>query len=275
MPAFVAPIDPAHWTLSTPEVAEVPATLRYAGRPAFVLRADSNSPESVAVPAPGILRQVVLSTPPEVGTVAVEVQVNPFAARTIATAIPFGLATFYFLFAAGSAVTPFDDGDAAAPGDPLATVTTVRILCVGQDRLARDPALWSAQILAAIPPADAGAWAPFAAAVAAQTAAGANPPVRLLDHRGAPRGNLTTVEIVSGTTTATAVMTDTDGGDLQRTVARMHAADPQTMPLAHVFDASGRATLRPQPPGNGDFQLARLEDAGQPDAVTEIGRAHV
>ena len=73
-------------------------------------------------------------------------------------------------------------------------------MCAGQDRLSRDPALWSAQIAAADP--DPG-WAAFAAVIAAQTASGPNPPVLVLDHTGAPLVDAD-VEITRGSQAATA-----------------------------------------------------------------------
>ena len=275
---FAAPFDPSGWSLTVPHALDVPfpdtGQLRYSGETAFVLQAQRTAPATVGVPAPAMLRQAVRSAAPEQGTVIIEVQVNPFALRAVAAAIPFGLPTFYFLFDAGTSVTPFTDGAAALPGDALASVTAVRILCVGQDRIARDPALWCAQILAAIAPPDQGSWPSFATAVKTQTASGGNPPVRLLDHRGAPQGAGTAVEIISGATTATATLTAADGGDLQRAVARTHAADPQTMPLTGVFDASGSATLRPAP-GSDDFQLARVDDAGPSGAPAGVGEITV
>jgi phosphatidylserine/phosphatidylglycerophosphate/cardiolipin synthase-like enzyme len=274
MPSFVGPIDPAGWSLDSSEVVTVPAPFRYAGRRAFALRAERGSAAPVVAPAPVVLRRVAPADPADPGSVAVEIQVRPFRIRDAATAIPFGLPTFYILFHSGSSVTQFTDDDAADAGDLLGTANAVKILCVGQNRVARDPALWSAEILAALPQTDRAGWQPFADAVAAQTAGGANPPVLLLDHRGAPLEEAA-VEIVSGATTATAVMTAADAGDLQRTVARMHAANPGTMPLASVFGAGGRATLRPQPSGTDDFQLALLEGATDPAASTGSGEIDV
>jgi phosphatidylserine/phosphatidylglycerophosphate/cardiolipin synthase-like enzyme len=274
MASFVAPIDPAGWTFTTPGAFSVPDPLRYGGLAALVLQAERAAPEPVAVPAPAVLRQLIVADPPDPGHIVVEVQVSPFGLRGVATALPFGLPTFYLVFPSGTTLAPFADGDAADPGDVLGSVASVKILCIGQDRVARDPALWSAEILAAIPAPDQSAWEPFAAAVAEQTAGGQSPPVLLLDHRGAPLEEAT-VEIVSGAETATAVMTTADAGDLQRTVARMHAADPGAMPLSSVLGAAGRATLRPQQSGAGDVQLALLENTGDPVASTGSGAIEV
>ena len=270
MPSFGAPLDPAGWTFTKPGTFAVPDTLRYGGLSALVLQAERAAPAPVAVPAPGVLRQVSVGDPPP-GQIVVGIQIRPFGIRDVATAIPSGLPTFYLVFPSGSALAAFADGDAADAGDVLGSVTSVAIVCVGQDRVARDPALWSAEILAAIPAPDQGAWEPFAAAVAAQTAGGQSPPVLLLDHRGAPLEEAV-IEIASGAATATAVMTAEDGGDLQRTVARMHAADPGAMPLSSVLGAAGRATLRPQQAGADDVQLALLENAADP-AVSSVAGA--
>ena len=68
--------------------------------------------------------------------------------------------------------------------------------------------------------------------------------------------------------TATAEVIAADGGDLQRTVSRMHAANPGSMPLTSVLPAAGGAArLRPLLAG-GDVQLARLEDALHSDGGT-------
>jgi phosphatidylserine/phosphatidylglycerophosphate/cardiolipin synthase-like enzyme len=272
MASFVGPIDVAGWTLTTPGVVDVPAhttpVFRYAGLHTFALQAQRADTAPVVIPAPSIVQIATVSDTSGQTVTAVEIQLNAFALRSIASTIPFGLPTFYFLFATGTTVTGVQDGDLAAAGDMLAAASSVQILCVGQDRTARDPALWSAQILAAIPTADASSWSAFATAVAQQTAGGAQPPVLLLDHRGLPRGvdddrrppgSPTKVEITSSTGTVTAEMAKEDGGDLQRTVARLHAADSAAMPLTGVFDASGEATIRPVPQSD-DVQLARVDD---------------
>ena len=68
--------------------------------------------------------------------------------------------------------------------------------------------------------------------------------------------------------TATAEVITANGGDLQRTVSRMHAANPGSIPLTSVLPAaSSAARLRPLLAG-GDVQLARLEDALHSDGGT-------
>jgi phosphatidylserine/phosphatidylglycerophosphate/cardiolipin synthase-like enzyme len=260
---FTAPLDPAGWTLTTPGWLTVPSGLRYGDVRLLQMRAERPAADGVvSAPAPGTLRPMAASGAPT----WVELQVNPFPMRRTAQALPFGLPTFYLVFDPGATVTPFADGDAVVAGDQLATVAALTLLCAGQDRVARDPALWAGQILAALPAADRPAWEAFADAVAAQTATGAAP-VLILDHRGSPR-DTATIEIRSGATTATAELTAADGGDLQRAVARMHAADPATMPLTAVLPAGGgAATLRP---AGADVQLARLEDGAHAAAQIEV-----
>ena len=221
MASFGAPIDPAGWTLTAPGPLTLPLGLRYGDVRLPQLRAERPAPGvEVRMPAPGVLRAVT-----DAGGTFVEIQVNPFPLRRITRELGFGLPTFYLVFDAGSDLVDFDEGDTAPEGEQLATASGVSILCADQDRVARDPALWSSQILAAIPAADRAAWQPFADAVAGQTAAGAARPVLLLDHSGAPLEN-GSVAIASGSQTATAQLIPADGGDLQRAVARMHAAIP-------------------------------------------------
>ncbi len=261
---FTAPLDPAGWTLTTPGPVTVPGGLRYADVALLQLRAERPAADgTVRAPVPGILRSLT----PSGGPTWVELQVNPFPVRRTVQSLPFGLPTFYLVFDPGATLTPFADGDAAAAGDQLATVAALTLLCAGQDRVARDPALWGSQILAALSAADLPTWQPFADAIAAQTANGAGAPVLILDHRGFPR-ETATIEIRSGGTTATAQLTAADGGDLQRAVARMHTADPATMPLTAVLPAGGgAATLRP---AGADVQLARLEDGAHAAAQIEV-----
>ena len=144
MAGFTAPLDPAGWTFTTPGALTVPPDLRYARLRLPQLRATRSSPATVRMPAPGLLRT---ETDPS-GSIFVEVQVNPFGLRHAVQALLFGVPTFYFVFDAGSPLVAFADGDAADEGEPLATVAGVSLLCAGQDRLARDPALWSSLILA-------------------------------------------------------------------------------------------------------------------------------
>ena len=267
MAGFTAPIDPAGWTLQAAPPLTVPAGLRYAGMRLPALRATRATPAAVHVPAAGTLHRA--GGVPEV---FLELEVSAFRHRDVVAAIPGGLPTFYFAFEPGTTLVPFGDGDGAQPGDQLASVTAVSIVCAEQDRLARDPALWARQIAQAHGAAPSPGWDAFAAALAGDP----EPPVLLLDHTGAPltEGR---VEIRAGATVATATFTAADGGDLQRAVARLHAANPAQMPLASVFAAGSPVTLRPNDLGDKDFQLALAEDASHAKRTVEVSpeRRHV
>jgi len=263
MAGFTAPIDPAGWTLEAAAPLTVPPGLRYAGARLPTLRATRAAPAAVHVPAAGTLRHA--------GDV-VQVEVSAFRHRDVAAAIPGGLPTFYFAFDPGTTLVPFADGYGVEAGDQLASVTAVSILCAAQDRVARDPALWARQIAEAHGAGSSPSWDAFAAALTG----GAEPPVLLLDHTGALLAE-GSVEIHVATATATATFTAADGGDLQRVVARLHAADPAQMPLASVFAAGAPVTLRPASPGTTDFQLAVLEDAAHAQRAVDVSpaRRHV
>ena len=105
MPAFVSPVDPAAWTFAANVPVTIPAGLRYAGYQAPALRATNAAGGQVRVPATGILRRVTSGA-----LVFVEVQVNPFPIRQVASAIPGGLPTFYLIFDDAAGLT-FADGE--------------------------------------------------------------------------------------------------------------------------------------------------------------------
>ena len=205
MAAFAAPIDATGWTLTAAAPVVVPRALRYGDRPLAALRAQRAAPGQVRAPAVGVLRSLVPPSGPLAGRTVVELQANPFAMRRVAQAIAFGVPTFYLVLDAGATLAPFAEGDMVAAGAPVATTSGVTILCAGQDRIARDPALWSGTIAAAIASvgADAGTWPSFATAVATQTASGADPPVLVLDHTGAPLADAD-VELSAGSQSAVA-----------------------------------------------------------------------
>jgi phosphatidylserine/phosphatidylglycerophosphate/cardiolipin synthase-like enzyme len=265
MAAFHSPVaNPAGWTFSLAGLQALPPGLRYSGERLVALRATRAAAAEVRMPALGVLRKVTPATgDPDAGRTFVEVQVNPIPIRRVAQAVPFGLPTFYLVFDVGSSPVTFADGDTAAADDPLGTVTAITVLCAGQDRVVRDPALWSAEILAAIGAGGGtpGPWQDFATAVASQTASGATAPVLVLDHTGRPRSS-GSIDVTAGGTSATATLTAADAGDLQRAVARLNAANPATMPFANLFGGGVTSvTLQPDATGTGDVQLARLEDA--------------
>src|SRR5438046_1246436 len=96
MPAFQSPLtDPATWAYTTMDAVVIPAGLRYSSYAFRGLRAThAGTAAGVCMPATGILRKVTDST----GKVFVEVQVNPFPIRRVATALGGGLPTFYLIF---------------------------------------------------------------------------------------------------------------------------------------------------------------------------------
>lgn len=270
MPAFVSPVlDPATWTFTTTDNELIPDGLRYSGYRCRGLRAAHAPDESVRMPATGILRRATDGG----GRVFVEVQVNPFPIRGVAAAVPGGLPTFYLVFADATGLG-FMDGDTGLGGTALRPASAVTILVMRQDRHALDPALWAAQLLAALTAGggDTTSWQPFADAVSAAIGTGATAPVLLYNHAGQLWGDVS-VDIVlgppGGETVHRAVMTPADGGDLQRTVARLNAANPVAMPLANLW-GSGRTSfrLRPVAAAVEHIQLARLEDSLA--AATEI-----
>ena len=271
MAPFAAPVDVAGWTLSAAAPVIVPRELRYAGRPLAALRAERATPGQVRAPVAGVLRSLVPPTGPLAGRPVVEVQANPFAMRRVAQALAFGAPTFYLVFDAGAALAPFAAGDIVAAGAPVATATGATILCAGQDRIARDPALWSAMIAAALASAgaDAGTWPAFASAVATQTASGPNPPVVVLDQTGAPLVD-EDVELSAGSQRAVVRLAAVDGGDLQRAVARLHALDPAQMPFASVFGSGGPVRIGAVPATGADPELTRLEDGAGASGSIEV-----
>ncbi len=261
MAAFVSPLaDPGSWTYTTVDGVVIPDGLRYAGYAVRGLRATTASDQNVQLPATGVLRKVVEPS----GTACVEVQVLPFPVRRVAHAIQGGLPTFYLVFDDPTGLT-FQDGEADLGGVTLRAAQAVTILAVRQDRMLIDPALFAAQLSTAITQAggDASRWQPFADALSNATASGDSAPVLLYDHAGQPRtgGN---VDIVLGApgaeTVHLATLAPEDGGDLQRTVARLHAADPIQMPIPNLW-GGGRTSFRLRPLGGpGEMQLVRLED---------------
>ena len=256
MAVFVSPIDLPGWTLLEGPALRVPRQLRYAGASFVSLRLQRENPAPVRIPAPSIVRTIVPPVDDSLGQrTVIELQLNAFKARRVAQAITFGLPTFYLVLD-GLTSTPFDSGDVLPAGALIGNAAGANIFCAGQDRISRDPALWSAQIAAADPTATS--WAAFAAAVATQTASGPNPPILLLDHTGAPLAE-EDVQITRGSQTVTARIIPADSGDLQRAVARLHAADAQQMPFAAVFE-TGAGPVRVAGAPGADAELRRLED---------------
>jgi len=267
MPALFSPVtDPASWNYATVDGVTIPDGLRYAGYAVRGVRATRTAAGPVQLPATGVLREVADSA----GKIFVEVQVIPFPIRHVANVFPGGLPTFYLVFDDATGLT-FADGDADLGGTTLRTATAVTILAMRQDRMLLDPALWAAQLASAITlgGGDASQWQPFADAVAAATATGDTAPVLLYDHTGTPLAS-GSVDIVLGAEgTLSASLAPEDAGDLQRTVARLHAANPAAMPISTLW-GGGRTSfvLRPVADAIGDIQLVRLDDGA--GAATEL-----
>lgn len=249
MAGFVSPLeDLAGWTLSVLPQATVPQGLRYGGRVCRALRAERATPEDVLMPAPGVLSRTVEPS----GDVAVEVQVAPFMLRDTLAAIPFGVPTFYFVFAPGTAFS-FDASDFDDEGAVLASVDSVTIIVMGQDRITRDPSEWARSIATAIPVADSDPWQSFADAVATALANDPVPAVPILDHCGGlvSSARLAVVTGPPGNERRDEVsMLPADAGDLQSTMRRLGLAE-NLLAGADGFRLEGVG---------GDVQFARVED---------------
>jgi phosphatidylserine/phosphatidylglycerophosphate/cardiolipin synthase-like enzyme len=261
MPAFVSPIaNPATWSIVAASPLVIPGGLRYGGYAGAAVLATIGSAENVQAPTTGILRRGIDAT----GRVFVEVQVNPFPIRRVASALPGGLPTFYLVF--GDAVgLSFTDGETVPGGEVLRITTDVTIIAVRQDRVMTDAALWAQQIEAAIVAGggDASQWQPFANAVTTALTAGPASPVYLYDHAGQLR-RTGTVEVLFGTTPPggghQVTLQPADGGDLQQAVARLNADPTVLLPIANLW-GGGAVSFRLRPAATLDAaQLVRLQD---------------
>jgi phosphatidylserine/phosphatidylglycerophosphate/cardiolipin synthase-like enzyme len=250
MPGFVSPLaDLAGWTLSPVPEIEIPKGLRYGGIVCRGLRAVRSAAADVLMPAPGVLRQTAVPAGPTV----VEIQVNPFRMREVIGAIRFGLPTFYLFF---DGVPPFTfaNGDIDVEGAALASVSSVTLVQMGQDRIVRDPAEWAREIAAAIPEPDTGptSWQAFSNAVGTALNGTTSRPILILDHRGRP-AETAELGLVLGSpgseTVQNIVLVPEDAGDLQAALRRLGLPDD---PLA-----GGPVRLRQR---EGDMQFARIED---------------
>jgi phosphatidylserine/phosphatidylglycerophosphate/cardiolipin synthase-like enzyme len=257
MPAFVSPLDdPASWSYSIVE-ATIPTGLRYGNYAVRGLRAQHSAGANIVSPCLGLLRRADLAD----GKVVVEVQVSPVPIRQVVITIPWGLPTFYFIFSDATGVSVA--GNQMAPaGEVIRATQDVTILMVPQDRFTRDPALWTSDITTAVNVGGGNVtiWEPFATAVNEATNTGPSAPVLVLDHTGAPQpgGNL---DLVFGPSeTFHAVLEPVDGGDLQKAVTRMHAADPNSMPIPNLWSTADSFQLRPVGSGDSNFQLVALEN---------------
>jgi phosphatidylserine/phosphatidylglycerophosphate/cardiolipin synthase-like enzyme len=272
MVSFRAPVSGSGWSFSTAAPITVPTGLRYAGLRLPALRAQSVTPADLRVPAAGILTTAV-APDPQLSAI-IEIQVNPFTIRHVVQSIPFGVPTIYLALDLSTPMPAVVSGDFVDAGDVLASVSGVSLMLAGQDRIARDAALWARLIDDAMIAVGEGAadWGGFVGAVTNQTAGGPNPPVLLLDHTGALASD-GRVQISTGSTSVVVDMIDADGGDLQRAVARLHSADPAAMPLNSVFTAGNSARIGPLSPSGGDFELTVLEDGDAAETAIAVTQA--
>jgi phosphatidylserine/phosphatidylglycerophosphate/cardiolipin synthase-like enzyme len=252
MPAFVSPlIDPAAWTYSITELT-LPLGLRYGGYKVRALQATNSVGANLVMPALGILRRATHSDGREI----IEVQTDPFPIRRVVLGLTGGVPTFYLVLPDASGLTVSND-QIGQFADVLKTgATTVSIAVVFQDRVTRDPALWTAQILAAIngvAGSNATLWEPFATAVNTQTNTGNRAPVLLLDHTGAPVTS-GSVDLLFGSLVRNVTMDPADMGDLQRTVRRLNAADPG------LWSGATNFIIRPVKDPDEEVQLTLLEN---------------
>lgn len=261
MPAFISPVaNPGSWGFAIVDNVVIPSGLRLSGYAFRGLRTTLAAGDNVQAPATGILRKATDGA----ARVFVEVQVIPFPIRRVAAAIPGGLPTFYLVFADAAGLT-FMDGDGVQGGIALRSATDVTIVMARQDRAIVDPVLWATQISSAIAAGsgDASAWAPFVTAITNAVGSGNSAPVLIYDHGGQLR-TAGTVDIVYGTAGAETIYTvdidPADGGDLQRTVARVQPG-PAGATLTSLWGGGAASfRLRPHSASAGAIQLARLED---------------
>ena len=116
--------------------------------------------------------------------------------------------------------------------------------------------------------ADRGAWQPFADAVATQTAAA--PPGRCCCSTTAARRARAAGRDRVGIADRDRRLIAADGGDLQRAVARMHAANPAAMPLAERASGRRRPCARCGRPAGADVQLAGSRTRARGGGVIEV-----
>jgi phosphatidylserine/phosphatidylglycerophosphate/cardiolipin synthase-like enzyme len=264
MSAFFSPVDPTLWALDLTEIT-VPAGvgMRYAGLRLPAVRGLAiGAAAAVRHPITGIARLRKLSTSLENW---VESQLIPFPVRSLASALPFGIPTFYLVFDPPDSLTFNPDHDCPVAGNSVLLATeSFSIAMIGQDRIVRDPMLWAKEIVDAINNVggDVSSWAPFVTAVSAiHTQATA--PVRLLRHNGQPVAS-GTVELsgAGGVTTFQVTLTPADGGDLTSAVKRASAMIPPAAPVASPWDLPGLVVRPLSLAGvvSDSVQLAGVED---------------
>jgi phosphatidylserine/phosphatidylglycerophosphate/cardiolipin synthase-like enzyme len=252
MPGFISPLTvlSGDWTFTDVDVT-VPPGLRYEGYLLRALHAARTDPVAVVLPALGVPRSAIDSA----GRTWVELQTIPFPIRRVVSRVPFGLPTFYLVFEPGAAVTAFV-ADAVGPqGSVVATVPEVRIAVAGQDRLPRDPVLWSAQLATALVDGggDVTAWQPFVDAITAALAPAGAEPLLVVDTVGAPFvGDLRLVETAGARRSFVIALTAADRGDVAPALRR---ADPA---IASPWSLANPRLEAASP--DADLQFAALDD---------------
>jgi phosphatidylserine/phosphatidylglycerophosphate/cardiolipin synthase-like enzyme len=252
--------------------------MRYGGARLPAVRGVATAPAAVRNPIPAIARVMKVTASAQTW---VESQLIPFPIRAVVSALPFGVPTFYLVFddLSGPALSPERDCPLGANG-MLRTSMSFMITMVGQDRISRDPILWTSQITTAINAVggDSSSWTPFASAVTA-LGAGTAAPLLVLDHVGQSVSS-GTIELSSGVTTHQVVLTAADRGDLRLAVQRLHAADPIAMPIMSPWDLAAPLVVRPGSQAGGpssSIQISGVEDgmAAQRELQVSISRRHV
>lgn len=245
--------DPATWSYARVD-ATVPAGLDFAGDRLCAVRATRGSPGGVRSPGWAALRTDAAGT-------ALQLQLLPFRLRPFTLRLPVGLPTFYYLFDAPGALTYSADSsqDEAAETDLLGTVFSVVIAVALADHAAREPS-FAFRLISEAATGLGGDFAGFADAVAAALAQPPHAPLKLLDQALQPLNEGRVRFETAAGAVHTVDLVPADGGDLQRAVARRHAADPAAMPLASVWGGGAPVTVTPLASGAvADFRLVCLE----------------
>ncbi len=169
--------SPADWTLA-PESRTLPAGTRYAGRRLLGVRCTTGAARSVRAPMAAVVRAH------EAGHL-LEVEPAAFLAYEPLRLCALGLPEVY-LWLDGATWAP--PAEVLGDGAPLLAVADVWIGVTGQDGLLRDPRAWAPALGQAWQGGghDVADWQAFEARLDAELPGGADTPVLLTDHTGAP-----------------------------------------------------------------------------------------
>jgi phosphatidylserine/phosphatidylglycerophosphate/cardiolipin synthase-like enzyme len=264
-PSLIVPSSP----VPTPEAGPLP---RFAGEPVrWVACGNSANVCAFARGAARVFSGASGGIPGSPGLPWTLVEISPLPAygATVLLALPGGLPVQYVLMTA-QATAVATDNMAVSAGEAIAkagsgTGFSVWFGLCAQDRIVRDPALWSAQIEVALSAAgvDSGNWPAFAAALAGLGAPAR--PIYILDHVGRPFApypphTAETFTIATNAGTASITLTAASDGN---TGIPLPASDQ-----AHVAFASATHPLvagAEVEGGNldGSFQLAQGERHAQ------------